>query len=62
MKNLKIIYSALLIGLVLFGGVFVFFTSPNGSFSGDSSGIILGITVFLLPISWYIPLFFAKRK
>lgn len=62
MKNLKIIYASLLIGLVLFGGFFVILANPNGSLPKDSSGIVLGVTVFFLPIAWYIPLLIAKKK
>ncbi|WP_036040761.1 hypothetical protein [Leptospira alstonii] len=60
MKNLKIVYSALLISLVPFGGFFVFLANSNGDL--PSGGIILGVSIFLLPISWYVPLFFAKKK
>lgn len=62
MKTLKIIYAALLIGLVLFGGFFIVLANPNGGLPKESSGIVLGITVFLLPIAWYVPLLIAKKK
>lgn len=62
MRNLKIIYTALVIGLVVFGGFFVFLANSNGTLPSEMSGIILAVTVFLLPVAWYVPLFFAKKK
>lgn len=62
MKNLKIIYASLLIGLVLFGGFFVILANPNGGLPKESSGIVLAVSIFLLPVAWYIPLLIAKKK
>ncbi|AOP35917.1 hypothetical protein A0128_04925 [Leptospira tipperaryensis] len=62
MKNLKITYIALLFSLVLFGVVFILSANETGDHSKNLSGFVLGASVFLLPVAWYVPLFFAKKK
>jgi predicted neutral ceramidase superfamily lipid hydrolase len=62
MKNLKIIYLAFVCSLILFGIVFVLSANPSGNLPKDWSGFLLGASVFLLPVAWYVPLFFAKKK
>ncbi|RHX86924.1 hypothetical protein [Leptospira stimsonii] len=62
MKNLKIIYFSLLFLLLLFGIVFVLSANKNGQHAKIWSGFVFGSSVFLLPIAWYVPLYFAKKK
>ncbi|MBM9499027.1 hypothetical protein JWG44_02010 [Leptospira sp. 201903071] len=62
MKNLKITYLALVFSLILFGVVFVLSANVSGNRSKDLSGFVLGASMFLLPVAWYVPLFFAKKK
>ncbi|TGM58280.1 hypothetical protein [Leptospira adleri] len=62
MKNLKITYLALLLSFVLFGVVFVLSANGNGHHTKSLSGFVLGASAFFLPVAWYVPLFFAKKK